>query len=308
MFVEEAHTLRRGVYMRYTLENEAIQISADTRGGELVALNGKKSGAAYLWNGDPAYWKYRAPILFPIVGKVIGGKYRANGKTYALPPHGLARISDFTLAEKTDRSIAFELSDSSESLAAYPYRFRLQVAYALDGNAVETTLRVENPSADTMYFCIGAHPAFMCPIDPGDLLEDCYLAFSEKETASITPLSASGYLSKAKAPFLKGTNRLALKRSLFHNDALIFDELKSKEISICSSKNDRSLTVELGDFPYVGIWAPKDGAPFLCIEPWRGHADVDGFDGELKDKPGVVALGAKEAAAFRYRIRVAESS
>lgn len=34
----------------------------------------------------------------------------------------------------------------------------------------------------------------------------------------------------------------------------------------------------------------KGGAPFVCVEPWYGHADYADFDGNFKDKEGVIAL------------------
>ena len=34
------------------------------------------------------------------------------------------------------------------------------------------------------------------------------------------------------------------------------------------------------DFPHLTLWT-KPAAPFLCIEPWAGEPDADGFAGEL---------------------------
>ena len=62
--------------MIYSLENSSIKITASTHGGELHSITGKNEGTEYLWNGNPKYWKYHAPILFPIVGKVVDSKYR----------------------------------------------------------------------------------------------------------------------------------------------------------------------------------------------------------------------------------------
>ena len=34
----------------------------------------------------------------------------------------------------------------------------------------------------------------------------------------------------------------------------------------------------------------KCGAPFVCVEPWYGHADYADFNGEFKDREGVVKV------------------
>ena len=39
-------------------------------------------------------------------------------------------------------------------------------------------------------------------------------------------------------------------------------------------------------FRELGIWSKPSGAPFLCIEPWRGYASPVSFDGEFGEKPG----------------------
>ena len=167
--------------MIYSLENSTVKITASTHGGELNSITGKKEGTEYLWNGDLKYWKYHAPHLFPIIGKVIDSKYRVDGKIYELPAHGIARVADFEFISQTNNSITFELKDSEESLKVYPYKFSLQVTYTLEENAIKTSFKVINLDDKKIYFSIGDHPAFMCPIEKDEKLEDCYLEFNNKE-------------------------------------------------------------------------------------------------------------------------------
>ena len=68
--------------MIYTLENENIRVVASSNGGELHSIKKINDETEYLWNGDERYWKYHAPVLFPIVGKVNGGKYKIDGIEY----------------------------------------------------------------------------------------------------------------------------------------------------------------------------------------------------------------------------------
>lgn len=62
--------------MIYTLENENIRVVASSNGGELHSIKKINDETEYLWNGDERYWKYHAPVLFPIVGKVNGGNIK----------------------------------------------------------------------------------------------------------------------------------------------------------------------------------------------------------------------------------------
>jgi galactose mutarotase-like enzyme len=292
--------------MLYTLENDTFQLTASDHGGELHSLYSKKTNTEYLWQGNPNYWKYRAPLLFPIVGRCINNKYDFNNKTYELPQHGLARTSEFTLIEQRPQTLTFELKSSQKSLTVYPFEFIFQITYTLQDYGVKTTLSVQNPASDQLLFSVGAHPAFMCPIDPADALDDCFLEFSEKETASIIPLSDKGFLTHQHTPYLINTKKLLLHKDLFEKDALIFDTLKSSTVSLKSKHSKKSLMMDFHEFPFFGIWAPKSGAPFLCLEPWHGHADYDDFTGDLKAKEGILSLPPNNKFICSFTVMVTE--
>ena len=97
--------------MEYIIENSNLQIKTRTQGGEITSIFNKDNETEYLWNGDPTYWKYHAPILFPIVGKVVDSKYRVDGKVYELPQHGLARVSEFKMIDKIMSKLVKNLED-----------------------------------------------------------------------------------------------------------------------------------------------------------------------------------------------------
>ncbi|KJZ84714.1 MULTISPECIES: aldose 1-epimerase family protein [Clostridium] len=288
--------------MEYILENSKLRIKSRTYGGEITSILNKENKEEYLWNGNPEYWKYHAPILFPIVGKVADSKYRVNGKVYELPQHGLARVSEFSMIDKKEDEITFELKYSEESLKVYPYKFSLKSNYRLEDDGVRITYIVENLDDKKIYFSIGAHPAFMCPIDKNDLLENCYIEFNKIENSKQITLTEEGYLSHSSSDCLKDTNKLILSKELFKNDALVFNDLKSNKMTIKSKKSDKSLEVDFTGFPYMGIWAPKDGAPFVCIEPWFGHADYYDFNGDFTEKEGINSIDVCEKFSCTYKV------
>lgn len=288
--------------MEYSLENSKLLIKARTYGGEITSIFNKENSTEYLWNGNPEYWKYHAPILFPIVGKVCNSKYRVDGNVYELPQHGLARISEFNMIDKEEDGITFELRYSEESLKVYPYKFLLKSNYKIEDNTVNITYTVENLDEKKIYFSIGAHPAFMCPIEATDSLNKCYIEFDKVEDSKRITLTEEGYLSHDSEECLSKTNKLSLYKELFKDDALVFNDLKSNKITIKSESNDKSLEVDFSGFPYMGIWAPKNGAPFVCIEPWAGHADYYDFNGEFSEKEGINSLESGEEFICTYKV------
>lgn len=286
--------------MIHTLKNENLKITLDDKGAELKSVTALSDGTEYLHDGNPDWWKYTSPVLFPIVGKLVDNKYRAEGKEFELPGHGFARTSNFECVREESDEIVFRLNWNEETLKVYPYKFMLEIAYVLKPQQVEIIWTVKNEDDKTMYFSIGAHPALKCPIVPGESFEDCYLKFNVEEDADRILLLPSGPLSHDRVPTLKG-KELNLNYEMFKGDALVFDNLKSDEVSICSRKSSKSITVRAKGFPFWGIWTPvKGGAPFICLEPWHGHADFADFKGDISEKDGIRKLPAGQSFDAGY--------
>ena len=295
--------------MLYNLENEFLNITAHEHGGELHSIKSKLDNTEFLWNGNPEYWKYHAPILFPIVGKVRDGKYKVDGKTFELPQHGLARTSEFTLSNKTDNSISFKLKYSDESLKVYPYKFLLTVTHTLIEKSVKTTYNVKNLDNQKIDFSIGAHPAYMCPILENENLSDYYFEFEKKESSPLMMLNTStGLFTHNTRELLNNETKINLSKELFKDDALVFNcsKLNSDIISVKTDKHNKSISFDFSGFTHLGLWAPAQGAPFLCIEPWFGHADFEDFDDEFKNKPNVINLDVDKEFTCAYTVTINE--
>ena len=59
-----------------TLSNGILTVQVNEFGAELQSI--RKNGHEYLWQGDPAFWGRRSPVLFPIVGSVWEKKYSVH--------------------------------------------------------------------------------------------------------------------------------------------------------------------------------------------------------------------------------------
>lgn len=293
--------------MLHKLENEFLTITTHEHGGELHSITSKLDNTEFVWNGNPEYWKYHAPILFPIVGKVKDGKYLVDGTTYELPQHGLARVSEFELLSKSENEISFELKYSEDTLKVYPYKFSLVIKYTIDEKSVTTSYKVTNIDDKKIDFSIGAHPAYMCPLLEGETLNDYYFEFNEKETAGIIPINTElGLLLRGKKEFLNNESKIKLSKELFKNDALVFEcaDLKSNKIRIKTDKQSKFLEFDFTGFTHLGLWAPVTGAPFVCIEPWFGHADFEDFNGDFSQKDGILSLDVNQEFNCSYTVTI----
>lgn len=270
------------------LSNHILEITIHPRGAELQKLYHKQNRLNYLWSGDPAYWGKFSPVLFPVVGTLKENLYHYQGRTYHLPRHGFARDKVFTVEYISDGEAEFRLNEDADTTAVYPFPFNLNMLYKLDENRLTVTYTVENPGPSDMYFSIGAHPAFAVPLVQHTAYEDYRLEFSEKETAGRYGLQ-EGLLKPETKPFLNNDNNIPLTNELFAHDAIVLKNLKSETIQLRSDRTPHGFTFSIKDWPDLGIWAAPN-APFVCIEPWQGHADFTDHDQHLVHKSGMIIL------------------
>jgi len=269
-------------------------------GAELWSLT-DRAGQEYMTDADPAFWTGRAPLLFPIVGALNGGHYRLGGEEYALPKHGFARTSRFELAEHADDRARFRLAESEATLAAYPFRFELEMAFTLAGATLSMVATVRNPAAEPLPFSFGFHPAFAWPLPGGAAKAEHAIVFEREEPQAIRRIDGDGLVARSE-PTPVEDRTLRLRPELFDDDALIWDRLASRDCSYGAPGGAR-LEIAFPDTTMLGVWQ-KPGARYICIEPWAGIADPAGFAGDFRDKPGVIELEARGSRSFRMDVTV----
>ena len=311
-----------------TLENEYLRIAVSDRGAELSSLVSVKSGKEYLFNADPKYWGYHAPVLFPFVGKVYRGEYHYQGKTYHIGQHGFARTSMFkpllneaaeegiskpvpeaVSGKESTLKIVHVLEDREGSRRIYPFPFRFTVTHSLDGNAVVVHWNVFNPSeTDSLYFSVGAHPAFRTPVADGALKKECYVHFEDAPDPEYILINAEEAAADPEHRYQLETEEgyLKLEDHLFDIDTFIFEDGQIRNISLCGPDKVPYVTVRCDGFPYFGLWTKSDDAPFVCLEPWFGRIDDVGFEGDLSGKKGILTLAPGAEFDAEYRIEITE--
>jgi len=285
------------------LENEEIMIEVDSLGAEMKKLILKRDNKDYLWHGDSKYWGRTAPVLFPIVGRLKDDSYIYNNQEYKMTQHGFARDNEFELVDKTDNYLTYALEANSETLKKYPFKFRLEIKYTLNENLINVGYKVFNQDQKKIYFSIGAHPAFYWPLNEDEKKENYYLEFEKKEKTTKYLLEA-GILNNQTEPILDNQKILELTPDIFEDDALVFKNLKSEQITLKSSKSERKIRIKFKKFPYLGIWSQSAEAPFICIEPWHGIADSVDSSGKIIEKEGIKDLKAGDHFESKYTITI----
>lgn len=285
---------------RHTISAGGLTAVIKAHGAELCSLRAADS-LELLWQAGPV-WPRHAPLLFPIVGRLKNDELRHQGKTYPMTQHGFARDLPFQWVARDPQSCALLLIDSETTQARYPFAFRLTVTYRVDAYGLDVSAEIANPGTDTLPASFGAHPAFNWPLSPGQPKESYRLVFPQAEPAPIRRLTGGLMRTQPEPSPIHGTN-LPMSERLFDDDAVILDRVASRSVRY-EGERGPAIDVAWDGFRELGIWSKPGGAPFLCIEPWRGFASPIDYEGEFTDKPGLmhIAPGATETLSFRVAV------
>ncbi len=287
------------------LENEHLEVMISSKGAEIQSLINKKTGIEHLWQADPAFWPNHAPNLFPVVGSCKNDQILVDEEAYPMGRHGFARHTLFTMVDSTPCHAVFSICDTAETHVHYPYKFEFQVIYDLIHSRLRISFKVINKQESDIFFSLGAHPAFKVPFFEDEKYEDYYVQFTDPAPLRVYSLSKNGLFNGESRPAPLIDRKLHLNHELFVNDALVMKEVKSRKVSIASSKNPHIIEVEFQEFPFLGVWA-KPGAKFVCIEPWLGYADQEGPEKEFTEKEAIHKLGQGHVFEASYYIGFGE--
>lgn len=285
------------------IENEKIRVSVADHGAELSSVLDKETGVERVWDGNPDIWNRHAPILFPFVGKVTGGTYRIGDKEYNMKSqHGFARDMDFECVECCADSVTHRLVATETTKENYPFDFELFVTHKLDEEnprVLQVIWEVINHSEDTMYYSIGGHPAFTLPVETSEERKEYFLEFPNREKIDYISVNmANGFVEADKVYDLPLEDGYVQFFEKIH-DTLIFDYQNIEAVRIARPDKTPYVTMTCEQFPMFGIWAKKTGN-FICLEPWIGRADDDGFTGTIDEKTGVEKLEKDEKKTISY--------
>lgn len=292
--------------MLLTLKDHGYTVRIESLGAELKSYQ-NEAGKEFIWNSNPDFWPRSSPLLFPSIGNLRNGKTIINGTEYEMPKHGFARDIDMKYEKEAENKISFFCRYNEETLKCYPFRFCFRQTYELNGPVLHTTYLITNEDDRDMYYHLGAHPGFMCPLEDNESFSDYILKFPCEETCDspVYDLENLQFDPVNTKRYLDHTDTLKLDYSLFDIDALVFPDLKSKSVQLINPSTGKGVQVDYPDFATIAFWTPSDvKAPFLCIEPWNGAAIFADEDDNFINKRGIQTLKAGENKAYELEIRL----
>lgn len=285
-----------------TISNEYLKVEINTHGAEINSVK-NSDGVEYIWYGDKKYWARRAPILFPIVGRLKDNKYTYGGRTYEMGQHGFARDMEFIVIDQGNDWIDLKLVSNEETKRMYPFDFKLIIHYELNNHKLSTNINVFNTDIKDMYFSVGAHPAFNIPLlkDGSEQYNDYSVRVANRGTYNQIQFDVP-YANFENVEKIDLNQPIQLSHELFYDDAKVI-EINSKEFTAILSNDvsNHGVSMTAYDIEYGGLWSSK-GAPFVCLEPWWGIADDVHTDGKIEHKVGINKIIPNEKFTTKYEL------
>ena len=263
-----------------TIKSDCLTVTVSSQGAEIQSIQGR-DGIERMFNGDPAFWPNRAPILFPVAGGLKDDGYEWQGKWYPMPKHGFIRPLEWQVETVQENRVVFLLQEKNEG---FPFEYDLRAEYSVKKNALTVTYAVTSRDERPFCFSIGSHEAYATPGG----IEDYEIVFDEEETLAHSVLKGS-LNSHETVIVADHAKTLPLKYEYFAVDALVFRTLKSRGVTLRSARNDRTIRVDFPEHPYLLLWT-KPRAPYICIEPWCNGPDFEDAPAQIDQKPGFMCL------------------
>lgn len=284
--------------MIHTIENDFLLCEVEATGAEIRSLKNKKTGQEYIWPMKPEIWASSSPVLFPAVGTVRESTVIHKGLPYALPKHGIIRNNaNLEYRRLSKDHIVFSLRSSKDTKAIYPFPFLFEVDYKLIENRLQMRFVVGGTGAETLYFNVGGHTAYYCPLDSAKLSDYVIDIPTSQDLKAETIDPETMLLGYEQRPIELNNGSLVLGEDLFKRDALIFADVDFDRVRLRHKDADKGLEVHFRGFPHLALWA-KPGADYVCIEPWLGLPDRVDAPLEISEKPNYQSLTAGQKMEF----------
>ena len=191
------------------------------------------------------------PVLFPICGNLPGNRLDLPQGSYTLAQHGFARDLPWQLQPLSDGSgIRLMLESNPQTLAAFPFAFRLSLDYRLEPSALEILATVEHTagSKGSMPFSLGLHPYFAVSSLPAASLEG--LPETCLDHHQMAPSSTADQL----ATLSEGVDLLA--------------NPTGGAVRLADAGSGQTITLErTAPLDLAVVWT-EPPRPMVCLEPW----------------------------------------
>ena len=198
------------------------------------------------------------PFLFPIFGRLTDWKYTWDDEEYSMAIHGFGHTSCWNVAQHTADTLVLTLEANEETLAQYPFRFRVTLTFRAENGSVVIGQKYENLDEKPMPYNFGFHPYFRVEELPHIQVE-------------ATAQQRFDFVAGKVVPFGHDFVGLTLPEGAPETGGVLMGVTGSTVLHI--PEEGRKLTMECSpDYPQTVLWT-QAGKPFLCVEPINGTAD-----------------------------------
>lgn len=287
------------------INSDILRVIIDEEGAQLHSIYNKSEDLEYLWQRENTIWASSAPVVFPVIGKLNNLSYQQDGKTYTMKSNGIIRYEKLKVVEKAKEYVTFHLQNSERTLMQYPYAFEFLITYRIKDNNLIICTKIINKNSKVMYYNYAGHPGFNIPMYKEESCNDYYVEFETDEHLNIYDVCDTGQLVNHSIPFLDNERRIFIRKNLFQKEALVFQHPKSRYLTIKSLRHEKQIRVYFEGFDNLAIWSPyniNEPLRFICIEPWIGHTDFKGYEGEFSQRDEVACLGVGKQREHVFRI------
>lgn len=270
--------------MIYILKNKFIELSVNSDGGSMTSL--KYLGEERLWQGGE-FWNSQDVVIFPVVGHA--GEYEAEGKVFQPKSHGVARYSEFALADIGIDKLTLELTSNAVTRQYYPYDFDLLLTYAIKKNTVKVTYTVRAKKG-VIPFYVGGHPGMVAPGG------EAVIEFENTENPLTFPVDGG-------EPVKIGPVKRFIANKQFFKECKTFQLASLSGGSVSAVTRDGYRYTYKSDCPVYAFWSNENGGDYICVEPWWGLNDYEGAPKKLEEKPFINTADEK-GKSFTYSLTV----
>ena len=275
----------------FRLENDSFIIFVSPKGAELQGLYSKNTQIEYLWQPGHEIWPHHSMLLFPSPGRVADDRTIIGGKVYPATMHGFVNDMEFQALEADASHLLLQLEANEQTRKSFPYEFCLQVEFLLKEDALYQTIRVINRDDKCIYFSLGAHPGFYCPIVLGEKAESYVLAFDVPQDIYQLELQENTRLLTGKrTPYLQNQTEIPLGNAFFDDGPKLLENIKASTITLKSKESSHFVEIGIEKFPYLCLWGTATRMSLICVEPWCGVSDSVDTDHIWETKQGIESV------------------
>ena len=289
----------------FELSNERISIRVCSLGAELQSVYSKELEIEYIWQPGTETFAHHTMLLFPNPGRIAHDRIIVGGKVYPAMMHGFANDMEFSLVEHSGKRILLELTATDYTRQYFPYEFRFQVEFTLDGDKVLQHFYVINEDNKPVYYCLGAHPGFYCPIELGESGNDYSLKFDIPQNLNQMELeNHTRLLTGKEIPVLVGETEIPLDEHFFDGGPRLYSNMCANTITLKSKRSGRFMELGIEGFDNLCLWGAPGKMSVICIEPWCGTSDRTDTNHVWEEKPGIrrVEVGQTGKHLLTFRV------